>query len=223
MASPARFNFDLDLNSAPLPSPVQRQKTKEPEVPTVDLISHLVQLGEADQKGRAEGFEAGRASAEARAAERLAEEAARLANACRAMIATLDADRLAIEKQAVDLALAIAAKLAGRLIDREPEAEIRKLLAECLGPLRKAPHLVLRINAGDADAIRPHVDRLVKENGFEGRIIILGEDDMARGDCRIEWADGGIVRDRASVVADIEARIARYIEGREIEVARGQV
>jgi len=222
MASPARFNFDLDLNSAP-PPVQQRQKPKEAEVPGVDLITHLVQLGEADQKGRAEGFEAGRVSAEARAAERLADEAARLAHACQLMIATLDADRLAVEKQAVDLALSIASRLAERLIEREPIDEVRKLLAECLGPLRKAPHLVLRINVDDADAIRPHVDRLVKENGFEGRMVILGEEDMARGDCRIEWADGGIVRDRASVVAGIEALIAQYIAGRELEVARGRV
>jgi flagellar assembly protein FliH len=220
MASPARFNFDLDFEPAPPPSAQRQQKPKEPEVPTVDLITHLLQLGEADAKGRAEGLAAGRASAEAQAADRLANEAARLANACQTMIRTLDADRLAVEKEAVDLALTIARKLAGRLLDREPLSEIRALLAECLGPLRKAPHLVLRINADDADAVRPHVDRLVKENGFEGRMVILGEDDMARGDCRIEWADGGIIRNSAHIVEGIEASIARYIEAREIQVSK---
>jgi len=218
MVSPARFNFDLDFQAAPAPPP--RQKPREPEVPTVDLVTHLVQLGEADSKARAEGLAAGRASAEARAAERLADEAGRIAKACQALIKTVDAERLAVEREAVDLALAIAAKLAGRLIEREPLAEVRALLAECLGPLRKAPHLVLRINAEDCDAIRPHVDKLVRETGFEGRMVILGEDDMVRGDCRIEWADGGIVRDSSRLTAEIEASIGRYIAAREAVVAK---
>jgi flagellar assembly protein FliH len=218
MVSPARFNFDLDFQASP--QPVQRQKPREPEVPTVDLITHLVQLGEADAKGRAEGMAAGRASAEARAAERLADEAGRIARTCQALIQTIDAERLTVERQAVELALTIARKLAGRLIEREPLAEIRALLAECLGPLRRAPHLVIRINAADSDAIRPHVDKLVKETGFEGRMVILGEDDMAQGDCKIEWADGGIVRDSSQVEVEIDASIGRYLTAREVFVGK---
>lgn len=221
MASPARFNFDLDFE-APPPPPVAAAKPapkKEPEIPTIDLVTHLLQLNEADQKARAEGFEQGRASAEAQAAQRLADEAARLTNTCRSLIERVDADRLAVEREAVELAVAVAKKLAGRLIEREPLGEIRALIADSLAPLRKAPHLVLRIAAEDADAIRPHVDKLVRENGFEGRMVILGEDDMRRGDCRVEWADGGIVRDSARVAADIDAAIARYMDARERAVA----
>ena len=38
--------------------------------------------------------------------------------------------------------------------------------------------------------------RLARERGFEGRIVVLGEPDIALGDARLEWADGGIVRER---------------------------
>lgn len=218
MASPARFNFDLDFE-APPPPVVARPQPKEPEVPRIDLVTHLVQLSEADQKARAEGFEQGRASAEAQAAERLVQEAARLTAACRKLFDKIDADRLEVEKEAVELAVAVARKLAGHLLDREPLSGVRALMAESLAPLRKAPHLVLRIAAADADEIRPHVDKMVRESGFEGRMVILGEEDMPRGDCRIEWADGGIVRDRARVAADIDAAVAAYIAAREREVA----
>ncbi len=220
MASKARYTFDLDFQAPPPPAEVKApaETPAEPEIPKIDLVKHLVEMGEAETRGRAQGFEAGRASAEARAAERLAEEAARLTNACRAMIATLDADRLAVEKEAIDLALSVARKLAGRLIDAEPLGEIRALMAECLGPLRKAPHLVLRIAAVDADEIRPHVDRMTRETGFEGRLVILGEPDMARGDCRIEWADGGIVRDSLAIEQDVDAAIGRYLEARQAAV-----
>ena len=32
--------------------------------------------------------------------------------------------------------------------------------------------------------------------GFEGRLVVLAEPEIAPGDCRIEWADGGVVRDQ---------------------------
>jgi flagellar assembly protein FliH len=50
---------------------------------------------------------------------------------------------------------------------------------------------------------------LAERAGFAGRLVVLGEDGIAAGDCRIEWADGGIVRDREKALAAIEAAIER--------------
>jgi flagellar assembly protein FliH len=217
MAAPARFLFDTDFTRPePPPAPV------EPARPTIDLEQHLALMVETEERARAEafaegredGYAEGRADAEARAAERLADEAAALAVAAGRLLGTLDAERLAIESRAVDLALIAARKLAETLIDREPLAEIHALLTECLGPLRKAPHLVLRIAQSDAEALKPHVDRIARETGFEGRVVILGEDEIRRGDCRIEWADGGILRDSDAIAAEIGTTVARWFEAR---------
>lgn len=220
MAAPARFLFDTDFTRPePPPAPI------EPARPQIDLDQHLAEMvaleervrAEAYEDGRQDGFVAGRTDAEARAAERLADEAAALADAARTLLGALDAERLSMERAAVDLAVAAARRLATTLIDREPLAEIRALLAECLGPLRKAPHLVLRLAAADAEALKPHVDRIARETGFEGRIVILGEDEIGRGDCRIEWADGGILRDTARLDAEIGAAIDRWFQARASE------
>lgn len=212
MAVPARFLFDQDFAAPP---PAAKPVEVVPERPTVDLELHLAELAAAEARGREAGLIEGRMTAEARAAERLADEAAVLVASSRALLAALDADRLAIEKQAVDLALAAARKLAGGLVEREPTAAIRAVLAESLGPLRKAPHMVLRLAAEHADQIRSEVDRIARETGFEGRIVILGEPEIRRGDCRIEWADGGIVHDSAAIEAEIDAAVARYFAARE--------
>ncbi len=217
MAAPARFLFDVDF-SRPEPPPAP----PEPARPTIDLEVHHAMMLELEERireeayaeGREAGYADGRADAEARAAERLADEAASLAVAVGRLLGTLDAERLAVEARAVDLAVAAARKLAEHLVDREPLAEIRALLAECLGPLRKAPHLVVRLRAADAEQLKPHVDRIARETGFEGRIVILGEDEISRGDCRIEWADGGILRETGAVGAEIEATVARWIAAR---------
>ena len=53
-----------------------------------------------------------------------------------------------------------------------------------------------------------------RERGFEGRIVVLGEPDMNAHDVRIEWADGGIVRDQARIEAAAAEILASARAGR---------
>jgi flagellar assembly protein FliH len=43
---------------------------------------------------------------------------------------------------------------------------------------------------------------------------MLAEPGMALGDCRIEWADGGVSRDRAATQAAIAEAVGRYVAAR---------
>ena len=49
--------------------------------------------------------------------------------------------------------------------------------------------------------------------------MILAEPEIATGDCRIEWADGGVVLERAAIEAKIDELVARYMTSRT-EAAR---
>jgi flagellar assembly protein FliH len=44
--------------------------------------------------------------------------------------------------------------------------------------------------------------------------VVLAEPDIAPGDCRIEWADGGVNRNRASAEAAISEAVNRYVAAR---------
>ena len=44
--------------------------------------------------------------------------------------------------------------------------------------------------------------------------MVLAEPSLAPGDCRIEWADGGVARDRAATLATIDDAVARYVAAR---------
>ena len=44
--------------------------------------------------------------------------------------------------------------------------------------------------------------------------MVLAESDIRLGDCRIEWADGGINRDRGVTEAAIDEAVARYAKAR---------
>ena len=58
-------------------------------------------------------------------------------------------------------------------------------------------------------------ERLAQQSGFEGRLVILAEPEIATGDCRIEWADGGVVLERAAIEAKINELVGRYIASRD--------
>jgi flagellar assembly protein FliH len=44
--------------------------------------------------------------------------------------------------------------------------------------------------------------------------MVQSESGLAPGDCRIEWTEGGMVRDRAATAAAIEDAVARYVGAR---------
>jgi flagellar assembly protein FliH len=47
-----------------------------------------------------------------------------------------------------------------------------------------------------------------------GRLVVLGDPGTSVGDCRIEWADGGVTRDIGAADAAIGEAVARYISAR---------
>src|SRR5205814_4481353 len=102
-------------------------------------------------------------------------------------------------------------KLCAELIAREPLGEITALVSDCFSHLVATPHLVVRINDSLYEAARTQIERLAARAGFEGRLVILAEPTIATGDCRIEWADGGVVLDRAAIVAKISELVGRYL------------
>jgi flagellar assembly protein FliH len=120
-----------------------------------------------------------------------------------------------METEAVDVAVAVARKLCGELIAREPLGEITALVSDCFAHLVSTPHIVVRINDALYEGAREKIERLAAQNGFQGRLVVLAEPTIATGDCRIEWADGGMVLERATVEAKIDELVGRYVASRD--------
>lgn len=198
-AAPTKFRFDLDLG--------HRQERNA--VMTESAIATL--LASAREEGRREGLAEGQRDAAVKAAQAIAKAATSLADHAAALNAALDDNRRATLDDAVGLAAAIGRKLARHLLAHEPTAEIDALLAECLASLDAVPHLVIRCNPELADAVREITTQRIATSGFSGRLVVLGEPEIGLGDARLEWADGGIVRDSAELEADIDRRITQYI------------
>ena len=202
IASPAKFRFDLDLGH------------REERSSILSDSAMAAMLTAARAEGYAQGLGDGERSLVSKSAQRLAHAAELLADHTAALNAALDDNRHATLAEAVDLASAIARKLAGHLLSQQPTAEIEALIAECLVSLDAVPHLVIRCAPELADAVREIALARIANSGFTGRLVVLGDPDQAAGDSKIEWADGGLVRDRAALEIEIERCIAAFVAAR---------
>jgi flagellar assembly protein FliH len=201
-AVPARFTFDLDLGDNP------------ERASFINEAARAALLQQARAEGHGEGFAAGQASTAAASAAALATSAAIIADRAADMLRGLDQARHAAQSDAVGLAVAVARKLAASLLAAEPAAELDALLVECLSSLEGVPHLVIRCHPDLADRMREIATARVAASGFAGRLMVMGDPDIALGDGRIEWVDGGLARDAGAIAADIDRRIADYLAAR---------
>jgi flagellar assembly protein FliH len=115
------------------------------------------------------------------------------------------------EADAVEIAVEVARKLASALIAREPLAEVTALADGCFRELLAAPHIVVRVHESLYAAAKEKLEDIARSRGVAGRRVVMGENDLTIGDCRIEWADGGLVRDRAATEAAIAQAVDRYV------------
>jgi flagellar assembly protein FliH len=194
--APARFNFDLDLARA-------NAGAQAPDAAEIARIA---------AKARAEGFAEAKAEATTRTAEAMAAAASKIATRTTSMLGELDTARAGYRRQAAALALGMARKLASGLIERQPVDEIETLFNECLTSLDHTPHLAIRCNDALANQVRDMAEKGVAQHGYSGRLIIIGEPGFKPGDCRIEWVDGGIVRDMDVVADAINKRVTAYLD-----------
>lgn len=201
MTARAKFLFDVDFGA---------DRARDTEL-KITASAHTAAVADAEARGYRQGLSAAEAQANTEAERRRAAAFERIATAIEQLGATLAATERKLEAEAIEVACAVARKLAPELIAHEPLAEIAALAAGCLGELRSAPHVVVRVNEALHANAREELERIAAANGFEGRLVVLGETDIALGDCRIEWADGGVVRDRAHTEAAIAEAVARYI------------
>lgn len=208
-AAPAKFTFDLDL---------ARTRTKTRTLPEDELEA---MLEDARRTGYDQGRSEGESSATARSADALAKAAVKLADNAANMVEALDTRQKDVLREAVTLSASIARKLAAHLIVRQPQAELVALVQECMGSIEHTPHLVVRCHPDLADAVRAGAEERMRTSGFSGRLIVMGDPDVKLGDGRIEWADGGLVRDMNAISNEINTRISAYLAARGANETQG--
>ena len=203
MAAPAKFLFDMDFGVP--------DKARERAATSAEIAQ---KVAAAEARAYRDGFDAGQREAKAESDRRAALALEEIGIGIQGIATRFSGIETRMETEAVDVAVAVARKLCSELIAAEPLGEIVGLVGDCFSQLVSTPHIVVRINDSLYEAARERIERLARQSGFEGRLVVLAEPEIATGDCRIEWADGGVVLERAAIEAKVNELVGRYIASR---------
>jgi flagellar assembly protein FliH len=203
MAAPAKFLFDMDF-SAP-------DRMRERPATPAEIAQ---KIAAAEARAYRDGYDAAQRVAKAESDRRSALALEEIGINIKTIAQRFAGIETRMETEAVDVAISVARKLCSTLIAAEPLGEITGLVKDCFSHLVATPHLVVRINDSLYEAAHERIERMAKQSGFEGRLVILAEPEIGTGDCKIEWADGGVVLERAAIEAKIDELVGRYIASR---------
>ncbi|MGI4976156.1 MAG: hypothetical protein ACRYG6_04350 [Janthinobacterium lividum] len=189
------FAEDFDAPEPPPPPP-----------PAPEPTYSAVELADARETGRGEGWKAARAVAESEA------EAQRAA-VLQAVAAALSDARGAAESLASSAAESVAraalSLLAAALpatCARHGDRELRALAEAVLPALGTEPRIVVRASAAALRGLADTVARL--DPDLAGRVQLVPTETLAPDEVRIAWQDGRAARDRRAIASAIEAVLA---------------
>ncbi|HZD89334.1 MAG TPA: FliH/SctL family protein [Pseudolabrys sp.] len=203
MKATAKYLFDEDFAAG--------------EKPTITVVEHERRRADAESVAYRNGFAAGHAQAHGEATQQVANTLGVIADGLSRIEGALEAIEARLEIEAVEVAVSVASKLAPELIALEPMTEVTALATDCFRHLVSAPHVIVQVAPDIHETTREKLAEIAAARGFEGRLMVQADAALTPGDCRIEWAEGGVNRDAGAVRATIEELVGRYITARSAD------
>ncbi len=208
MTAAEKFLFAVDFDEPPTPSsPVELEN----EIPPPPSFSED-ELEAARQESLINGRDQGRKEA-AQAIEQACTNSLDVISGQLDQLARqLDGRLERIERDSLLAALTVVRKLFPALARREELSEIEAVLKDCLQRLHDEPRIVVRSSEAMLEILRPRIEKISNETGFEGRLVLLSDTEFRSSDVKVEWADGGAERNTARMWAKIEARFSQLFK-----------
>jgi flagellar assembly protein FliH len=213
MASKAKFLFDVPFDG----SRPKVERNYAPKAPPPKFSADEVEAARA--AAFAEGEAAGRQAAYGEHQQNLEQALRTIAQQLRAIATGQEHARVAASAEATELAVAIARKLAGRLIERQPLDQVEALVLRCMDDMRDEPRLVIRAAEPVVQQLDAKIDQLVAQSGFGGKVALVPDETMALTDCRINWADGSAERRQTALEQEVDQAVERYLAGLQAQLA----
>lgn len=198
---------DVDPAALAIPEP---EPEPEPEPPPPPTFSE-----EEMESARAEAYVAGRTAAlndsASVTAQALADALAAVGRALNGLPPVIADAAAGISELSAHVAIELCRKMLPATADTFAIQEIETMLAEMMPHLVDQPRLVVRIHPRLAKEAEERLGPVVARSGFEGRLQIIEEANLAPADTRIEWADGGAERNTTRLWDAVDALAARTL------------
>lgn len=108
-----------------------------------------------------------------------------------------------INEDAILVALGVIRKLAPAWSKKYELTEIEDIVRQCLANLFEAPKVMIKVHPDLEATISESAQQIAQSRGFSGNVVVVGEPDVAHGDCMVSWGDGTAVRDSSHIWSEV--------------------
>lgn len=223
MTAVRKFLFERSFDDEK-PEVVEEQEHEEEEEEPEEVVPTFSE--EEVNAAREEGFAAGKEEGIREAAEATERDIlavmGQLGEKFSDLFKAKETADAAILDSAISVAVGIARKIFPALNDKNALGEVERMVVETLEHLLEEPIVTLYLNSGLLAPFEERIEALKTQAGFKGEVKVTVGEDVAPGDCRIEWSGGGAKRDSAELWQKIDEIVERNLSGetQEAEAAR---
>lgn len=194
MAEIRKYAFDMEF---------------DPKGGAATLARSAARFTQADlDAARAEGVNAGRADAQAKAEQAVAAQMQSCAQALARLREALSAETRLLRAEARTLALALARQAAEAALDAYGDERITAAFDLAMEDLGAQARIVVRVGAEALERLRPALEEIAEAHGFAGALVLRPLPSAAPGDVMIEWGEGAIAIDLYDAFERLDAALA---------------
>jgi flagellar assembly protein FliH len=152
----------------------------------------------------AKGREEAAAEAEASRERRVADLLQTISREFSTLFAAEDLRNAQYEAESVRLTLATLQRLFPAMNQKYGLSEIQRVITEVLESQREMAVIKMEVHPDYVETIHEHVKRVLKQANISGNCTVTGNQTLGPGDCRMNWENGGAIRESSAVAEDIE-------------------
>lgn len=114
-----------------------------------------------------------------------------------------------ISDDATALSLAIVRKFFPTLNEQSALDEVTSTVVEILKRLIDEPRILIKANSVISEDLAERLLRHFEDKGFNGNLSVVADEDVAMGDCKLEWSNGTAERNLSALMGEIDDIIAQ--------------
>ena len=192
-----KFMFERSFDaSAAARAPERKPVTLKPE-----------QYDALKQESYDQGFTAGHQKGLDEQTDRLMTLLGKVANKIDAIIESMNNIHHNNQMNVRRIAMAMTKKFIPEFASRHGLEEIEAMLTGVIGEMVHEPRLVVRVHESQFDVLNEKISAIADKKAYNGKIVVLADAEIAAGDCRVEWADGGMERNTEDMLKSFERTV----------------
>jgi flagellar assembly protein FliH len=219
MTKSQKFKFDVDFDLEEERLRVEAEKREEEQrraaVKMEEATKAVTYSEEEMTREKEAAYQKGLMDGEARAKQSLEHAISELVDRVAGKLRFLlekeeERDRL-LKETALTTTLAAIKKIWPQVTMNLGQTLVEDTIRQSLELNPLETRIVVRVHDSMLDAVVERLPQLKDSQAFAGKIIVLADDTVAAGDCKVEWADGGLERLSRTLSQQLDDAMTRVI------------